>query len=83
MTSMLAYLNISVKRKKMTRCFFLPFSSGFSRTLRTLQLWLVSLPGQGLGWRWDLGGRALMDRRVRSQVSILATSAGPWNSCNA
>ena len=66
---MLAYLNISLQRKKWPRCFFLPFSSGFSRTLRTLQLWLVSLPGQGLGWRWDLvvGPWWIGELAVRSQ----------------
>ena len=58
----------------------------FSRTLQTLQLWLVSLPGRGSDQMLGPGGRALVDRIVgelRSQVSTSASSAGPWNSCNA
>ena len=47
-------------------------ATGFSRTLRTLQLWLVSLPGQGLGMDQMLGpgGRALVDRMRAPQLGL-------------
>ena len=54
-----------------------------SRTLRTLQLWFVSLPGKG-------PGECLMDRMMGSgkdvaelavQVSTSVCSAWHWNSC--
>ena len=64
------FKHICTEKKRWPRCFFLPFSSGFSRTLRALQLWLVSLPGQGLGWRcWDLVVRPwwIGELAVRSQ----------------